>query len=890
MPRMTLPTGSRVGVYEILALLGAGGMGEVYRARDSRLGREVAIKILTSELSTDTDRLRRFEREARAVSLLNHPNIMAIYDIGVHDGVPYIICELLEGQNLREKLHAGPLPLAKAIDYSKQVALGLAQAHKKGIVHRDLKPENLFVLRDGRIKILDFGLAKLQEPVASGIAEEMLPTETQAGVILGSIGYMAPEQVLGQETDYRVDIFNLGAILYETLCGKPAFVRKSVVETMNAILKEDPYPLSDQVPDVPPMVNRIIEHCLQKDPAERFQSAQDLAFDLDLSSAASQMKVSVSQSSAKRISRQSVLLLLILSLGSLVLGAIVGRFLWKPKPLPASMIRVNRLTEFIGLEEFPSLSHDARSVVFSSIVDGKRQLWVRLIAGGPALQITRDSSDHLYPRWSRDSSSLIYFSPPAENAETGSLWEVSTLGDTPRRIGDSLSGADINRTDDRIAFFRLNGRNPELILAKRDGSKPQVITSLEPGYEYTTLRWSPDGRSLAYKRSYQGLQAVFVTETDKFAPKQIVPGGNDVIRGFTWLPDSTGIVYSSTRARTLPYLPAFQLWQVQIRDGSPRQITFGESSYVDPDLTTSGVLVATRINMRSNLWRFPIDGDGLQNVARATQVTQDTAEVRTPFVSPDGKEVVFVSDATGHSNLWIIRIETGEKRQLTFERDPNTVIGVPLWSPDGQHIAFYWLDNTKFGYSIIRPDGSGLRQILTTGWWVCWSHDGRSLYYQDQKGRQLKKIPITGGEPETVREDIASTPALSPDGKTLYFATEVLLTSGGFDHEIRSASPESGPSRLLTRIPSHRMPESPSAAQHVVSPDGKWLALPLIDGAATNVWAIATSDGTLRRFTDFGNRPIFIARRVSWSPDGRFLYAAVSEGESDIVMLNGIRF
>ena len=889
MRQNTLPAGSRIGAYEILELLGAGGMGEVYRARDSRLGRDVAIKILPSEI-VNADRLRRFEQEARAVSLLNHPNIMAIYDVGDHNGTPYIICELLEGQNLREKLKAGPLPFRKAIDCIQQIARALEQAHRKGMIHRDLKPENLFVLRDGRMKILDFGLAKLkQDPVASASAAEMIPTETQAGVILGSVGYMAPEQVLGREIDHRADIFNLGAILYEMVSGKPAFVRGSVVETMNAILKEEPVPLSGIVPDLPPVIERIVQHCLEKDPEDRYNSARDLAFDLDLLPVITQSRTSESSLVAGPTRLKSHLFLLMLTIAALAAGAIIGRKYWQPEVPPASIIRVNRLTEFVGLEEYPAVSNDARSIVFEANENGKAQLWVRLTAGGPPLQLTRDPTDHLYPRWSRDSSTVIYFSPPGDNEEAGSLWEISAFGGTPRRLVDSLSGADVNRTDDRLAFFRLSARKPELVTAKRDGSSLQVISALEAGYEYALPRWSPDGRHLAYRKSYQGFQAIFVIAIDTAVTEQLTASGQETIRGFTWLPDSTGIVYSSLRGRILPYLPALHLWKILLEHKVPRQITFGESSYTDPDLSASGVLIANRIHTRSNLWRFPTNGDGVQNVKNATPITQETAEVRTPSASPDGKEVVFLSDYAGHSNLWIVRVDTGEKRQLTFERDPNVVIGVPIWSPDGRHIAFYWIDQPKFGYSIIRPDGSGLRQVLQTGWWVCWSADGRSLYYQDQVERKLKKIPITGGDPKTVRPEVAGMPAVSSDGKTLYFVTEIIKTTGAFDNEIRSATPENGPARLLTRIPSRRLPETPNSVQPVLSFDGKWLALPLVDGVSTNIWAISTADGSMRRITDFGNRPIFIARRISWSPDGQFIYAALSEGESDIVLLDGLR-
>src|ERR1700736_4456914 len=278
---MTLTSGAILGPYEIQSLLGSGGMGEVYRARDTRLGRDVAIKVLPEALANDADRLRRFEQEARTIAALNHPNILGIHDIGAHDGAPFLVSECLEGQTLREKLKSGPLPVRLVIEYALGIAQGLAAAHEKGIVHRDLKPENIFVTRDGRVKILDFGLAKLMQPEDSTRPQTDLPTVgSEPGVALGTLGYMSPEQVRGKRADSRTDIFSFGAILYEMLSGKRAFHGDSAADTMSAILKEDPPDLSVTNQSISPGLERIARHCLEKNPEQRFHSAHDLAFDL----------------------------------------------------------------------------------------------------------------------------------------------------------------------------------------------------------------------------------------------------------------------------------------------------------------------------------------------------------------------------------------------------------------------------------------------------------------------------------------------------------------------------------------------------------------------------------------------------------------------------------
>ena len=306
-----LNAATKLGPYEIAGPLGAGGMGEVYRARDTRLGRDVALKVLPEGLARDSERLRRFEQEARAASALNHPNILAIYDIGTHDGAPFLVTELLEGETLRERLQNGSLPVRKALDIAMQVAQGVAAAHEKGIIHRDLKPANIFLTNDGRAKILDFGLAKLtQQDNTSRIGETQSPTRTsggdartEAGVVLGTAGYMAPEQVRGKPADARSDIFALGTILYEMLSGRRAFEKDSSADTMAAVLKEEPAELSGEGKRIPPALERMVRHCLEKNPAERFQSARDFAFNLAAISDASGSSATGAPTGIQQISR-----------------------------------------------------------------------------------------------------------------------------------------------------------------------------------------------------------------------------------------------------------------------------------------------------------------------------------------------------------------------------------------------------------------------------------------------------------------------------------------------------------------------------------------------------------------------------------------------------------
>lgn len=378
----TLAAGTTLGPYEVISLVGAGGMGEVYRARDPRLGREVAIKVLPQQLSGDADRLRRFEQEARAAGMLNHPNILSIYDIGTENGTIYVVSELLIGETLRERLGGSALPVRKAIEFSLQIAHGLAAAHEKGIVHRDLKPENLYVTKDGRVKILDFGLAKLMDllPPDEKSALQTVDPGTQPGMVLGTVGYMSPEQVRGRAADHRSDIFAFGAILYEMLTGKRAFHRDSTADTMSAILKEDPPEISSTNRGIAPSLERVVRHCLEKNAEERFQSARDLAFDLEMISGTSGSGVtSAVVSTADRKGLRKVVLLALM-LAALAVAFFAGRMLGGKAQTRSSQLTetdFKRLTFRRGFISAARFSPDGQSIVYSaSWVGNPEELFV----------------------------------------------------------------------------------------------------------------------------------------------------------------------------------------------------------------------------------------------------------------------------------------------------------------------------------------------------------------------------------------------------------------------------------------------------------------------------------------------------------------------------------
>jgi eukaryotic-like serine/threonine-protein kinase len=457
---VTLTTGKHLGPYEILSLIGSGGMGEVYRARDARLSREVAIKVLPAQFSADPDRLRRFEQEARATGILNHPNILAVYDIGTEDGTVYVVSELLSGETLRERLGGSPIPVRKAIEYSLQIAHGLAAAHDKGIVHRDLKPENIYITKDGRVKILDFGLAKFtDQPISTDEHSKMATIDpgTRPGIVLGTVGYMSPEQIRNRPTDHRSDIFSLGLILYEMLTGQRAFQRDSTADTMSAILKEDPRDISNLNPIIPPSLERVVRHCLEKNPEERFQSARDLAFDLEMISGVSGTTPVPTKASQSHPLLKTALIAL-LSFAALSAAFYVGRStVSKPKvnkvvPTEAGFQRLTYRRGYISAARF---APDGQSIVYSAS-------WV----GNPEeLFITRPQNP--VSRSLEIKGSILSISSTGEMAillnpqftlgwqRTGTLARLPIEGGAPREVLTNVQDADWSPDGKNLAIARI---------------------------------------------------------------------------------------------------------------------------------------------------------------------------------------------------------------------------------------------------------------------------------------------------------------------------------------------------------------------------------------------------------------------------------------------------
>ena len=880
---MSFSVGDRVGRFEVLGALGAGGMGEVYRARDSQLGRDVAIKVLPDAFSQDADRRRRFEQEARTAGGLNHPNIVAVYDVGIEREFTYIVTEILEGETLDQRIQGRPLPIRKAIDYALQIANGMAAAHERGVVHRDIKPANVFVTNHGRIKILDFGLA-------TSVGQESPETETvtvddSQHAVTGTVPYMSPEQARGSRLDHRTDIFSFGVVLYEMLTGVRPFKRVSQAETFHAILYEDPPGLPRGDPAMPAL-DRIIRRCLEKKPEERFQNFRDLAFHLETRS--EEPAGGKPRGAHDRTRHVALVAAGIVALAAATgLGALLHRQ-WLGPPAVIAPHRVRLMTNFVGLEEFSSISPDGRMVAFTATQGKRRQVFVRFLNAGEALPVTSDDADHQSPRWLPDGSSLMYFSPATPGDVQGAIYRIPTLGGPVQRVIATIGGGDVSRSG-RLACFRLENERIQLVTSSLDGSDVRVVATLEARY-YRYPRWSPDNRWVAFQAGDGFRWDIYVASTGGETAVVKLTDDNRLIDGLTWLPDSTGIVYATSRGSTMPYQSPLALWQVPLdREQPPRPLTPAEASYQLPDLHDSGLVSVTRLQMRFDIWSYPFDGSGVDSTLRGSRMMNQTGQVLTPTAAPDGEQIAYLSDSGGHANIWVMSAK-GRPRQITFEHDPDVAVGVPIWSPNGRWIAFVSSRGNGgfvFGVWLVRPDGSELRQLLPRGLGVAWSPDSEELYYVESAGKPIMKVSVGGGNPVTVQAEPVRN-LIGVHGSTAYAVVERALTVGRPEIEIHALPLAGGAARLLKTFNASQVAMSHGPFNPALSPDGRWLAMPLLDGFTNNIWVLSTDDGRLHQVTNFGDRAVFIARRVSWSSDGRSILAAIGEGDADIVLLEGL--
>ena len=858
---MTLQPGSRLGPYEILSPLGAGGMGEVYRAKDPRLGRDVAIKVLPSSFSSDPDRLKRFEQEARAAGVLNHPNITAVHDLGTHDGAPYVVQELLEGETLRAELAGGRFSPRRAIECAIQIAQGLAAAHEKGIVHRDLKPENVFVTKDGRVKILDFGLAKLTETAASSNATN-LPTATEPGVVMGTIGYMSPEQVKGKPADARSDIFALGAILYEMLSGQRAFRGDSAGETMAAILKEDPPDLSVTNQNVSPGLERIVRHCLEKNPERRFQSASDIAFDLEALSVpgASGARVEPSMS----LPRRTPLLLAAAAVAIALAGLFAGRQLWKSPP--PSIPTFHRLTYRRGTVWGGRFAPDGHVVFYSANWDGSEttELFSTRTENPGSQRL--DLPGGLVESISRPGEMLILSDRLTSigYVHRGVLRSAPLGGGAARDLFEDVVGADWAPDGKEIALVRAPGWRHRLEF-------PSGKVLYEAAGWISHPRVSPRGDLVAFLDHPQfGDDAGGVAVVDRNGKKTTLWDGFPTVQGLAWSPSGDEIWFTAAETGNTRGLCAVSL------SGRKRVIARSPGVWTLTDIFSDGRVLLNHASERVGLAGLGADGKA-RNLSWLDWS-------RSPAISEDGKTIAFTEEGEGGGPGYSVFLRKTDGSPAIRLGEGEAV----ALSPDGRWVLAALVRITPTPL-VLLPTGAGEPRtfpkdaIHHDSIPAAFSADARRIVFVGSEPGHDRRTwiqDIDGGKARPVTPEGVVGTSLSPDGR--------LVAARGADQKVSLYPVDGGPPHPVDGFEPNDQPIAWSSDQKSIYAGANSSSQSL----TARVFRIEVATGRRELWKEFSlPDPTGVsgisARAIT--PDGRTFVFSFAQRFSDLYLVEGLK-
>jgi Tol biopolymer transport system component len=930
---LTVAADTRFAHYHIIAPLGAGGMGEVYRALDVRLDREVAIKVLPTSFANDADRLRRFEQEARATSALNHPNILTVYDVGAHEGAPFIVAELLEGAELRVQLQDGALPVRTVIDYAQQIASGLAAAHAKGIVHRDLKPENLFVTTDGRIKILDFGLAKLKPPQVSEV-NTSAPTQkkiTDPGAVMGTASYMSPEQARGQDVDARSDIFSLGVVLYEMIVGRAPFAGVNAIDVIGAILNQEPAPLRRFMPDVPAELQRIVTKALRKDRDERYQHVKDLLLDLrDLKQelefeaklkGAEQLveapsggsvaplpegaavstrpnEVAQATSSAEliltRIGHHKRGVMLALALLAAVIAGAGWRLYTYITQLQSQVrsagtaARIMPFTSFPGIEDHPSFSPDGNQVAFAwgGEKGDNTDIYVKQVGTEAFARLTTNPAVDHFPSWAPDGRYIAFV---RSTGYRSGLYLMSSLGGTERRITDlpsfiagfgGLRASSWSPDGELLAVSCRNSSQEPLsifLVARETDEKQKLTSPLLGSLGDTQPSISPDGKTVAFIRSSSvNVNDVYLAPMAGGEPRRLT-FENAILYHPTWTPDGRNILFGSISSNT-------GLWKVPATGGKPEPIEAVGQNVIGFAISRQGNrLVWAQGVFDSNIWQIELAGGPMPTVQKQSAkalIASTKGDVSSQF-SPDGQRIVFSSSRSGSPEIWVC--SSGGQRPIQLTSFNRAITGSPRWSPDGRQIVFDGRPEGNAEIYVINAEGGKPRRLTTESSEdivPSWSRDGQWIYFCSNRSgsQQLWKMPAAGGQAVQVTKQGGFDNMESPDGKFLYYAKGRGLSG-------------------IWRVPTTGGEETPVLdVQHA----GYWRQWTVVEQGIYFVTA-DTPNRPLIQFFSFatGKAPTVFALEkplpgtlsgLSVSPDGRrLIWAQADQTSSDLMLMENFR-
>jgi Tol biopolymer transport system component len=775
-------------------------MGEVYAAEDTKLQRRVALKLLPPEMAGDPERLQRFQREARAIAALNHPNVVTIYSVEEADGVQFLTMELVEGKTLGDLIPEGGLPLEELLRLAVPLVDAVAAAHQHGIVHRDLKPANVMLASDGRLKVLDFGLAKLKPEVATTDTTCLAtPTLTRHHTIVGTAAYMSPEQAEGRPIDHRSDIFSLGVVLYEIACGRRPFAGDSAVSLISSIIKDTPRPLSEVKRDVPPALDRIVSRALAKDPAARYQHALELRGDLQQVQAQT-VSVRVVSNLVRAVARSRWTWRLALA-GGLVAAMAGGAWYWRSgragagerTPAAALRFRTDRLSAHSGVEQFPSLLPDGKWVLYSGQETGNREIYLLSTSGQNPMNLTNDPADDDEPAASPDGERVAFRS----SREGGGIWVMGRTGEGVRRVTPtgvsaafnptwSPKGDEIAYTTEDVQLTPLNWeRKSELWVVNASTSEQRRLEVPDA----VQASWSPHGHRIAYvsrrqktdagDRSGAGSGRVMDIYTIPAGGGEAVAATDDRETDWSpvWSPDGRYLYFVSERGGSM------NLWRVAIdevsgrRLGEPEPIITPAPFLAHPSVSADGRRIAyTAVVQTSNVQRLTLDPAAAAVKGEPAWVTSGSRLWANPDPSPDGEWVVFYSRDQPEGDIYVSRPDGTGRRQLTS--DP-AIDRVPRWSPDNTWVAFFSNRSGALAVWKIRAaDGSGLQQVTETGGVVAWAPDSARLATTEVKPFADSPLvvdatrPWKAQKPETLpRPDQALRPfvpnAWSPDGSKL---------------------------------------------------------------------------------------------------------------------------
>ena len=877
---MALPAGTRLGPYQILAPLGAGGMGEVYRARDARLDRDVAIKVLPPGLSSDPERLKRFEREARSASSLNHPNIVAIYDIGSHTGAPpFIAMELVKGKPLRSEIELGAMSVRPLLHIAVQIAEGLAKAHEAGIVHRDLKPENVMLTDDGHVKILDFGLAKLTQSEPDRREGQPSPTvslSTGVGTRVGTVGYMSPEQAVGNPVDFRSDQFAFGTILYEMAAGRRPFQRDSDPQTLTAIIQDDPDPIAAVNPKIPGPVRWIVERCLNKKPEDRYASTRDLARDLAaIRDHLSEVSApSVAEAAAERRSKKPWIAAAIAA--AVLLGAAAG--LWHLRRSdsfsknPLADARFTRLTDWPGTERDAALSRDGNFVVFLSDRAGPFDAWVGHVGGGEFLNLTNGRFANLSSLpvlrtvgFSADGAHVSVMEIPQTR---GRVWFLPTIGGAPRlflQSGVSMSWSP----DGRQLVYHTGDPGDPMFLADGNGANPRKILDGKPGLHNHYPVWSPDGRYVYYIHGAPPDWDVWRLRPEGGTPERLT----SLRANLAYL--------TMIDARTLLYVApgedgTWRLYAMDVARRVSRRISSGLEEYMSISASADGRrLVATVANPALSLWYAAIS-DRIVDDSSLQQLPLATVRAADPRFGPDF--VAYRSARGGPFGLW--KLKDGVETEL-WKGSEGEVTAAPAVSKDGMQVAFVARTGGHTRLYAMSSDGTNARMLteaLDVHGAPSWSPDGSwiAIIASVRDEKHLFKAPAGGGAPVLLKEGILSNPVWSPDDRFILHADG---RRGGAAVELSAVTPDGHP------FPLPHLPEvGDMGSRYRFMPDGR--SIVLMQGVLwkQNFELVDLTTGARRRLTDLSRD--YNMQSFDVSPDGKRILFDRYRDNSDIVLID----